>query len=72
LSRLVRLRLRRLNIETTHEERLIIDELAVQRTGERDCDEAVKKLTDEEFLELVHLAKAMARERKKLIMYETR
>jgi hypothetical protein len=69
LSRLVKLRLKRLKIETTHEERIMIDTLITEKTGERDCDEAVKKLTDEEFKKIVEEAKRIVREKQKLQMY---
>jgi hypothetical protein len=63
----VKERLLRMRIETTAEERAEIDRLIVERTGEKDCDAAVQKLSDEEFRQIVEEAKKRIRERKKIV-----
>jgi hypothetical protein len=67
MSKKVKERLSRMRIETTAEERAEIDRLITERTGEKDCDAAVQKLSDEEFRQIVEEAKKRIRERKKIV-----
>jgi hypothetical protein len=67
MSKKVKERLLRMRIETTAEERAEIDRLITERTGEKDCDTAVQKLSDEEFRQIVEEAKKRIRERKKIV-----
>jgi hypothetical protein len=67
MSKKVKERLLRMRIETTAEERAEIDRLIAERTGEKDCDVAVQKLSDEEFRQIVEEAKKRIRERKKIV-----
>jgi hypothetical protein len=60
----VRERLRRLGIETTHEEREEIDREIERRTG-RYCDRGVELLSEAEFLSIVE---SIRRRRKKAAM----
>ncbi len=52
--------LRRLGIDTTHEEREEIDREIEQRTGQY-CDKGVELFTEAEFLAIVDLAKRKRR-----------
>jgi len=54
MSRLVRIRLEKLNLLhlTNHQDRVEIDREIERRTG-LSCDEGVKMLTDEEFKRIV-------------------
>ena len=52
--------LRRLGIDTTHEEREEIDREIERRTG-KYCDKGVELLTEAEFLAIVDLAKRKRR-----------
>jgi len=52
--------LRRLGIDTTHEEREEIDREIERRTGQY-CDKGVELLTEAEFLAIVDLAKRKRR-----------
>lgn len=49
-------RLRRLNIDTTHEERLAIDREIAARTG-LPSDVGIERLTEQEFIEIVNRVK---------------
>jgi len=57
-------RLRKLMIETTHEERKEIDEEIEERTG-KYCDEGVDELSDSEFIEIVNNIKKKIKKKKK-------
>jgi hypothetical protein len=56
-------RLRKLMIETTHEERKEIDKEVEKKTG-KYCDEGVDELSDLEFIEIVN--KIKKRKKKKI------
>lgn len=57
-------RLNRMGIETTHEDRLMIDREIEARTG-LYCDEGIKELTDEEFKEIINKVK----KKKRVLVY---
>lgn len=66
MSIVVRLRLRELGLLdlTTHEDRLEIDRVIEEITG-LHCDEGVKILSDEEFIEIVESVLRRKRRKKK-------
>lgn len=53
-----------MGIETTHEDRLMIDREIEARTG-LYCDEGIKELTDEEFKEIINKVK----KKKRVLVY---
>jgi hypothetical protein len=52
--------LKRLGVETTHEERVEID-LEIESVTKQSCDEGVGKLTEQQFLDIVDKVKRRKR-----------
>ena len=67
MSRKVKEWLKRLQIETTHEERIEIDR-EIERRKNINCDDAVEKglVSKAEFLEIVNLIKSRKKKKKEI------
>ncbi len=67
MSKKVREWLRRLMIETTHEERMEID-LEIEQRKNMHCDDAMERgqVSEEEFLEIVNLIKKRKKKKKEI------
>jgi len=71
VSILVKMRLKRLGLKLSHEERKELDRLLIEKTGEKDCDEAVKKVSDEQFIKLVNEAIQRVKSKKPIYIQAT-
>ena len=71
MSILVKMRLKRLGLKLSHEERKELDRLLIEKTGEKDCDEAVKKVSDEQFIKLVNEAIQRVKSKKPIYIQAT-
>ncbi len=65
------MRLKRLGLKLSHEERKELDRLLIEKTGEKDCDEAVKKVSDEQFIKLVNEAIQRVKSKKPIYIQAT-
>jgi trans-2-enoyl-CoA reductase len=63
VSERVRVKLFKLNIQTTHEERLEIDREIERRTRE-SCETGIDKITDQELREIVDYVRRKKRQQK--------
>lgn len=61
-------RLRRMMIETNHEERQEIDREIEEKTG-KYCDEGIDELSDSEFIELVDKVKKKKKKKVEIPVY---
>jgi len=61
-------RLKKIMIETDHEERKDIDK-EIEKKTEKYCDEGVEDLSDTEFIEIVNKVKRKKKKKKEILVY---
>jgi len=68
MSRLVKARLDALFIQTSHEERVMVDKIVEERTRQ-DCDVGITKISDEELKRIVEEARKRLKKREAITVY---